>query len=178
MEGYVYLLQSEVGFYKIGFSGDPEIRVKQLQAQIRNFPYTIRLIHKIWTDDMGRTEKDFHSFFRELRGRGEWFKLPQEWVDWFRSIRHFDRKRLEEDFEARYDMGFSITPLPADLCPKCIRFTMPVCDSCQAIWWKRAEAAKWAKKFGPYGIVLGTALKSPRADAARPSAVDTFGGLE
>lgn len=70
-KGYVYLLEC-AGRYKIGFSKDVEIRIKQLDTR----PFKIKLIakSKIISDAYDR-EQEIHEYFADQRVYGEWYEF-------------------------------------------------------------------------------------------------------
>lgn len=77
--GYVYLLRSENGYYKIGRTIDINTRIDAIQSQ---FPMAIKLIHIIETDDYVATEKELHLAYEVHRKeKTEWFSLPPSAVD-------------------------------------------------------------------------------------------------
>lgn len=77
--GYVYLLKSENGFYKIGKTKDINKRLEQIQKE---YPVKIKLIHFIKTDDYTALENKFHRAYDQYRtDTTEWFKLPEKAVD-------------------------------------------------------------------------------------------------
>lgn len=82
-DGYVYLIASKDGLYKIGLSKDVRARIKTLGVAL---PFEIEPIHTIKTDDMVTLEKELHAQFNEKRVRGEWFALTPEDVEYVRSL--------------------------------------------------------------------------------------------
>lgn len=69
--GFIYLLQGDGGFYKIGKSKNPEIRHRSFTT----LPYNVRLLHQIATDDARWLESHLHGMFAEQHVVGEWFSL-------------------------------------------------------------------------------------------------------
>lgn len=89
-EGYVYLFRSG-NFYKIGYSKDPQRRLKAL-----NSPDAIK-VHVIRTDDMRRLEKAWHARFAHKRHDREWFALIPADVEAFQAVTtHFYRDLAED----------------------------------------------------------------------------------
>jgi hypothetical protein len=83
-DGYVYLLQSPDGHFKIGRSKDVPSRVRTLGIQL---PYPVKLRHQIAViSDSRAAEKFLHSKFKDYRTNGEWFRLPGEAVAWLCSL--------------------------------------------------------------------------------------------
>lgn len=70
--GYVYLLKSEDGFYKIGRALNVTDRSNLIGTQM---PQKIEVVHTFYSADYCGAEKALHDMFREKRINGEWFKL-------------------------------------------------------------------------------------------------------
>lgn len=91
MNEYVYIIQSELGLYKIGRSKHPQKRIKQLQT---SSPYKLKLIHTILcnTRPAFHLENRLHSLlrFNKTISRNEWFKLDSSTIDWLLSIKVID----------------------------------------------------------------------------------------
>lgn len=82
--GYVYLLQSPDGHFKIGRSKDVPTRVRTLGIQL---PYPVKLKHQIAVlSNASIAEKFLHNKFKHYRTNGEWFRLPDEAVVWLCSL--------------------------------------------------------------------------------------------
>lgn len=81
--GYIYLITSKDGLYKIGLSKDVMSRIKTLGVTL---PFEIEPIHTIKTDDMVGLEKELHSRFESKRIRGEWFALETDDVEYIKSL--------------------------------------------------------------------------------------------
>lgn len=73
-EGYVYLIKSNVGHYKIGLTVQPVTRLARLDVTL---PFDIEVLHLIHTDDLRRAEKQLHQTYAVKRVRGEWFALSE-----------------------------------------------------------------------------------------------------
>lgn len=72
--GYLYLLNA-VGTdnFKIGKSRVSVVsRINQLQT---GCPIQIRYVYHAYVEDMSRSERDLHLFFKQSRNIGEWFTL-------------------------------------------------------------------------------------------------------
>jgi len=89
--GYVYLMGSDVGLYKIGRTRDLNGRVGDLNRQ---YPVKIWLIHPVASHSYKRLERWLHKKFADKRQGLEWFALSQEDVDWFTSKKDFDLDTL------------------------------------------------------------------------------------
>ena len=70
--GYVYLLQSSTGYWKIGRTHSPNNRLKTFNVKL---PFEVEYKHLIQTDDMYALETKLHERFKEKRINGEWFAL-------------------------------------------------------------------------------------------------------
>ena len=81
-EGFVYLLKSGTGEYKIGRTRDVPTRVNTLKIQL---PFRIELVHSIRVSDYVKAEQYLHQKFSSVRLNGEWFNLSFQQVTWFCS---------------------------------------------------------------------------------------------
>jgi Meiotically up-regulated gene 113 len=81
-DGCVYVLQSGP-FYKIGRAKRPDQRIKQLQIQL---PFEVEVVKIIPCEDHVAAEKCLHNQLEEYRQNGEWFLLPEESIEWIKSI--------------------------------------------------------------------------------------------
>ncbi len=81
--GYVYLIKSERGMYKIGRSKGPKGRIKTLEVKL---PFEIEPICLIPTQNANRLEKQLHYRFESKRIDGEWFALTEEDVQYIKSL--------------------------------------------------------------------------------------------
>jgi hypothetical protein len=81
--GYVYLLQSVTGAYKIGKSANPEHRRKTFKLQL---PFEVEYVCVIKTDDMHTLERELHERYSHCRVNGEWFNLHPRDVDYIKSL--------------------------------------------------------------------------------------------
>ncbi len=82
--GYVYLMQFG-DEYKIGTSNNVERRFRELKTQM---PYHGKILHTITTGDPEGIESYWHKYFKEKRLKGEWFKLSQA------DIKYFKKRKL------------------------------------------------------------------------------------
>lgn len=73
--GYIYLLKSADGYYKIGRSQNVKGRMKAFSTQS---PHPPELLHTIPAEDMCRAEEGLHKRYAHRRIRGEWFELAEE----------------------------------------------------------------------------------------------------
>ena len=81
--GYVYLLQSETGHYKIGRTKNPKHRYKTFGTKL---PFKVEFIALIKSDDMYQLERDLHSMYAPQRIDGEWFDLTSDNVERIKSL--------------------------------------------------------------------------------------------
>lgn len=82
--GFVYLMESEIGLYKIGHSVNPATRLNDLRAQS---PININLIHAIKYADRYAGENLWHKRFSAKRVKGEWFRLDPDDIAAFKAVR-------------------------------------------------------------------------------------------
>lgn len=82
-EGYVYLIQSPTGAYKIGRSRVPEDRLRTFSVQL---PFEIEYICLIKTPDMYALESALHRRFAAKRKNGEWFILDTADVEYIKGL--------------------------------------------------------------------------------------------
>lgn len=77
-EGYVYLIESENGVYKIGKAKDVDKRVNTFGVKL---PIKTTLLHSFWSSQYSAAEKKLHEMFKDKRTHGEWFYLSREDVN-------------------------------------------------------------------------------------------------
>jgi len=73
-KGYVYILKTEDGLYKIGKTIDLDKRVRTLKIQL---PYKVELFHSVQTYHFHDFERFLHTTLGYFRMNGEWFKIPE-----------------------------------------------------------------------------------------------------
>jgi hypothetical protein len=81
--GYVYILSTDHGWYKIGKSIDVSERVKQISPKL---PFTVEVEHVIKTNNYTVTERALHAAFESKRTNGEWFRLSDIDLKWLKSF--------------------------------------------------------------------------------------------
>lgn len=90
-DGYIYLIKSEFGSYKIG-------RTKNLPERLNLFgvklPFEIELTNAIYVDDMHFFEGWLHRHFEGYRVGGEWFNLEEHDIELLASLE--DQMDLED----------------------------------------------------------------------------------
>jgi hypothetical protein len=92
--GYVYLVRSPTGYYKIGRTKNPKDRIQTFKVKL---PFEVEYEALIPTKDMYSLEKELHDQFAHKRGEGEWFELNQENVAYIKSL-----EKLQENVTARH----------------------------------------------------------------------------
>jgi hypothetical protein len=81
--GYVYLLSSDNGAYKIGRTKNLKNRTKTLGVQL---PFKTEVVVTIATSDMHSLEAQLHQQYAGKRVNGEWFTLSPEDVEHIKSL--------------------------------------------------------------------------------------------
>lgn len=81
--GYVYLLKSDSGSYKIGRSKRPDDRLATFSVKL---PFPVRYVCLLKSEDMYSLEKELHARFEQRRIDGEWFALSQEDISYIKSL--------------------------------------------------------------------------------------------
>ena len=84
--GYVYLLQGQKGYYKIGHTKDPSDRYQTFKLKL---PFAVEYLHLITCDDRRAAESMLHRCFAHRRIKGtEWFLLTEDDIRLIKSIQH------------------------------------------------------------------------------------------
>lgn len=81
--GFVYLMRSGNGYYKIGISKNTTHRIYNLRRQ---FPIEIDIVHKIASNNYRNVESFLHKKYEHKKAEYEWFKLEPEDIQWFTSL--------------------------------------------------------------------------------------------
>lgn len=81
--GFVYLLKSDKGHYKIGRTVNPESRSKTFGIQL---PFDVTFECLIETQNMFALEAELHARFADKRTTGEWFDLTPEDVEYIKGL--------------------------------------------------------------------------------------------
>lgn len=81
--GYVYLVQSPTGYYKIGRTVNPRNRLKTFGVLL---PFEVEFVAVISTPDMRELEKELHERFAMKRANGEWFALDQHDIEYIKGL--------------------------------------------------------------------------------------------
>lgn len=82
-DGFVYLIQSPTGTYKIGRTINPADRMKTFTVKL---PFEVEYTCVIPADDMYYLERTLHAQFADKRVNGEWFKLSPEDVEYIKGL--------------------------------------------------------------------------------------------
>lgn len=78
MAGYVYLIGSPTfGWYKIGKSITPEVRIKDLGILL---PFKLHIIGVWRAENHHETELILHDIYKDCRINGEWFEFTKSGV--------------------------------------------------------------------------------------------------
>lgn len=83
VNGFVYLIKSSSGFWKIGRTVDPANRMKTFSVKL---PFEVEYEHLIPCADMVRAELQLHERFFSKRANGEWFNLDEADVAEIKAI--------------------------------------------------------------------------------------------
>lgn len=73
--GYVYVLRSSTGAFKIGYASSPDDRLRTFSVKL---PFEVEYEVLIKTDDMLGYEAQLHERFADKRINGEWFALTDD----------------------------------------------------------------------------------------------------
>ena len=84
-EGYVYLIKSDAGLYKIGRSKNITRRIFEIPKESRET--NLRLVHSFFSEGFAQAELDLHQHYSEKRVRKEWFQLSDQDVQDICSIK-------------------------------------------------------------------------------------------
>lgn len=83
VSGFVYLMQADNGYYKIGRSIDVDFRNKQ---HMRDYPLVITVLHSFFCKDYVKAETHLLRMFSDKKLQGEWFALEKADVDFIMNI--------------------------------------------------------------------------------------------
>jgi hypothetical protein len=76
--GYLYLVKGPHGYYKIGYSADPDVRVDKLALTV---PFELEIIHLLKVENMVKAESYLKAVFARRHLRGEWYRFDAEDID-------------------------------------------------------------------------------------------------
>lgn len=89
--GFVYLMHSSSGHYKIGASANPQSRLRSLRTAS---PFDIRIVHTVYASDMFEAEKTLHTRYAGKRVSNEWFELSEFDVQAIQALSHYGGGRF------------------------------------------------------------------------------------
>lgn len=81
--GFVYLIQSPTGYYKIGRTINPDNRLKTFTVKL---PFEVEYVCVIKTENMFDLEKELHGYFQHKRVNGEWFDLKPHDIEFIKGL--------------------------------------------------------------------------------------------
>lgn len=93
IQGYVYIIESELGIYKIGRTKNVDARISQLKS----LPFKIELVHTITCEDDQQFEQGLHDRFKDKRKTGEWFNLTKDDIEQLKTIKYVKAATQELD---------------------------------------------------------------------------------
>jgi hypothetical protein len=105
---YVYVIESEAGVVKIGFSGDPQAR---LLALLTGHPFGLDIVYTRHHGCAPLLEKIIHRILQPLKIRGEWFKCSR--AEAIAAVdAAFDILLIGEGFAHRVSKRAQVKPTP------------------------------------------------------------------
>jgi hypothetical protein len=72
---YLYIVKNLSGFYKIGISKNPKLRIRNISTQTGQNIETIYISDKLFNGN--NIESSIHNLYANKRKLGEWFELDQ-----------------------------------------------------------------------------------------------------
>lgn len=81
--GFVYLIQSDTGYYKIGKTRNPNNRMRTFNVKL---PFEVSYACLIKTDHMSALENELHRLYASKRVNGEWFRLDEDDVAYIKGM--------------------------------------------------------------------------------------------
>lgn len=104
---YLYVLESS-GLYKIGYSFDPETRLRRLQTGSAS---PIKIVHLIRTPHYRQLEKKLHHRFASKRVHGEWYALDTADLEHIARLDDIGLTPEDHERRARGEAEFRVRPL-------------------------------------------------------------------
>lgn len=83
LRGFVYLLKSSTGHYKIGRTANPKNRLKTFGVKL---PFETEFIALIESENMFALEAELHERYAGKRVNGEWFDLSREDIEYIKGL--------------------------------------------------------------------------------------------
>lgn len=81
--GYVYIIQSDNGLFKIGFAKDVQSRFSQIDTAS---PCELSIFYCKFVSNAPKLEKSLHKKFDKFQRKGEWFQLPEKQLQLARKM--------------------------------------------------------------------------------------------
>lgn len=92
--GFVYLIQSPTGYYKIGKTVNPNNRMKTFSVKL---PFEVEYVCLFEVEDMSAMERFFHDMFSSRHVNGEWYALSTDDVEqmktWSQQLKGLNNER-------------------------------------------------------------------------------------
>jgi hypothetical protein len=105
---YVYVIESEAGVVKVGFSGDPQARLLSL---LTGHPFALDVVYTRHHDCAPLLEKIAHRILEPMKMRGEWFKCSR--YDAIAAVdAAFDILLIGDGFAQRVSRKSATKPIP------------------------------------------------------------------
>lgn len=92
----IYILENNEKYYKIGYSKDPERRVKQLNTGNST---NLKLLHKFTCKYDSIIESNLQKRFKHKNIKGEWFDLSEDDINSIKSLIKMQEKALDSLYE-------------------------------------------------------------------------------
>lgn len=90
---FVYVIEHEAGYYKIGLSRQPERRFQNLDQKT---PMEMTLLTTILSNDAYLLEQALHTEFAEKNHKKEWFELEEADVERLEEVGYISVERIEK----------------------------------------------------------------------------------
>lgn len=94
-KGFVYLMRSDNGIYKIGRTKNIEARRRGIE---RDIPIAVVLVHSFATKDSHKAESYLHKLYSDCRIRYEWFDLSDDQVNDIKRIQDYSLDDILRSF--------------------------------------------------------------------------------
>jgi predicted GIY-YIG superfamily endonuclease len=85
--GFIYILKSSNGYYKIGRAKEVNVRVAAWKTV---FPIKIKLVNSFACKNRMAVENALHNKYAKKRLEREWYKLEKEDVNYLMSIKDYE----------------------------------------------------------------------------------------
>ena len=81
--GFIYLIRSNTGHYKIGRTTNLDLRIKSYS---REYPIKTKVIHSFKCDDYVNIDSYLLRKFQNKQLQGEWFDLSDSDIEWIKNL--------------------------------------------------------------------------------------------